>query len=41
VIAGAGADAALVAGILHDGVVTVAGLKHAMHDAHIPVRMVA
>ncbi|MFI5245332.1 MAG: HisA/HisF-related TIM barrel protein, partial [Gemmatimonadales bacterium] len=41
VIAGAGADAALVAGILHDGVVTVAGLKHAMREAHIPVRMVA
>ncbi|MFI5244749.1 MAG: imidazole glycerol phosphate synthase subunit HisF [Gemmatimonadales bacterium] len=41
VIAGAGADAALVAGILHDGVVTVAGLKHAMHEARIPVRMVA
>ncbi|MFI5246209.1 MAG: imidazole glycerol phosphate synthase subunit HisF [Gemmatimonadales bacterium] len=41
VIASAGADAALVAGILHDGVATVAGLKRAMRDAHIPVRMVA
>ena len=37
----AGADAALVAGILHDGVATVAGLKRAMRDAHISVRMVA
>ena len=36
-----GADAALVAGIVHDGVETVAGLKRAMLDAHIPVRMVA
>jgi cyclase len=36
-----GADAALVAGIVHDGVATIAGLKHAMHEAHIPVRMVA
>jgi cyclase len=35
------ADAALVAGIVHDGVETVAGLKRAMCDAHIPVRMVA
>jgi cyclase len=41
VIASAGADAALVAGILHDGVATVAGLKRAMREAHIPVRMVA
>ena len=41
VIALAGADAALVAGILHDGVATVAGLKRAMRDASIPVRMVA
>src|SRR5450759_576173 len=32
VIAGAGADAALVAGILHDQVATVAGLKRAMHE---------
>ena len=35
------AAAALVAGIVHDGVETVAGLKRAMRDAHIPVRMVA
>jgi cyclase len=33
-----GADAALVAGILHDGVTTVAELKRAMEDAGIPVR---
>ena len=32
---------ALVAGIVHDGVETVAGLKRAMRDARIPVRMVA
>jgi cyclase len=41
VIAAAGADAALVAGILHDGVATVAGLKRAMREAHISVRMAA
>jgi cyclase len=35
------ADAALVAGILHDGVTTVAALKQAMRDAQIPVRAVA
>ena len=35
------ADAALVAGILHDGVTTVAALKEAMHAAQIPVRAVA
>jgi IS5 family transposase len=34
------ADAALVAGILHDGVTTVAELKAAMGDAGIAVRMV-
>lgn len=34
-----GADAALVAGILHDGITTVAALKAAMHHAGIPVRM--
>ncbi|MBK6843006.1 MAG: imidazole glycerol phosphate synthase subunit HisF [Gemmatimonadaceae bacterium] len=33
-----GADAALVAGILHDGVTTVAALKGAMGAAGIPVR---
>lgn len=33
-----GADAALVAGILHDGVTTVAALKEAMAAAGIPVR---
>jgi imidazole glycerol-phosphate synthase subunit HisF len=36
-----GADAALVAGIVHDGVATIAELKRTMHEAHIPVRMVA
>lgn len=33
-----GADAALVAGILHDGVTTVDALKQAMATRHIPVR---
>lgn len=33
-----GADAALVAGILHDGITTVGELKRAMREAHIPVR---
>lgn len=36
-----GADAALVAGILHDGVTTVGALKSAMRDAALPVREVA
>lgn len=36
-----GADAALVAGIVHDGTTTVSGLKHAMHAAQLPVRTVA
>lgn len=36
-----GADAALVAGILHDGVTTVAALKQAMHEAGLPVRQVS
>jgi cyclase len=36
-----GADAALVAGILHDGVTTVGALKAAMRDADLPVREVA
>ena len=35
-----GADAALVAGILHDGVTTVAALKDAMRAAGIPTRPV-
>ena len=34
----AGADAALVAGILHDGLTTVREIKAAMRDAGIPVR---
>jgi cyclase len=41
VIVDGGADAALVAGIVHDGVETVAALKRAMRQAGIPVRMVA
>lgn len=36
-----GADAALVAGILHDGLTTVARLKAALSDAGVPVRRVA
>ena len=35
------ADAALVAGILHDGVTTVGALKRAMRAAALPVREVA
>lgn len=35
------ADAALVAGILHDGQATVAELKRAMRDAGLPVREAA
>jgi cyclase len=41
VILDGGADAALVAGIVHDGVATVGELKRAMREARIPVRMVA
>ena len=41
VIVNGGADAALVAGIVHDGVETVTGLKLALHQAGIPVRVVA
>jgi imidazole glycerol-phosphate synthase subunit HisF len=33
-----GADAALLAGILHDGVTTVGAVKAAMREAHLPVR---
>jgi cyclase len=33
-----GADAVLVAGILHDGLTTVHALKQVMHDAALPVR---
>ena len=36
-----GADAALVAGIVHDGTETVAGIKRAMREANIPVRLAA
>jgi len=35
------ADAALVAGILHDGQATVAELKRAMRDAGLPLREAA
>ena len=34
----AGADAALVAGILHDGTTTVRALKQALSAAGVPVR---
>ena len=40
-IAEAHADAALVAGILHDGLTTVRALKQAMREGGIPVREVA
>jgi len=35
-----GADAVLVAGILHDGVTTVRALKETMRDAGLPVRAI-
>jgi cyclase len=41
VIADAGADAALVAGILHDGLTTVGALKRAIGAAGFPVRVAA
>ena len=41
VIIDGSADAALVAGIVHDRVVTVAELKRSMHEMNIPVRTVA
>jgi cyclase len=41
VIVTGGADAALVAGILHDGTTTVGALKRAMRDAQLPVRLAA
>jgi imidazole glycerol-phosphate synthase subunit HisF len=37
----AGADAALVAGILHDGSTTIRDIKRAMTDAGVPIRWVA
>jgi cyclase len=40
VLADAGADAALLAGILHDEVTTLGEVKAAMRAAHIPVRAV-
>ena len=40
-VADGGADAALVAGIVHDGTSTVAGIKQAMRAANIPVRIAA
>jgi cyclase len=36
-----GADAVLVAGIVHDGTTTIGELKRAMRDASIPVRIAA
>ena len=41
VIADAGADAALVAGILHDGLTTVGALKQAISQAGFPIRTAA
>lgn len=41
VLAGARADAALVAGIVHDGLTTVREIKRALRDSGIPVRAVA
>lgn len=41
VFVGASADAALVAGILHDGRTTVGDIKRAMSDAGIPARTAA
>jgi cyclase len=38
VLSDAGADAALLAGILHDGVTTVRAIKDAMRAAQLPVR---
>ena len=38
VLTAGGADAALVAGILHDAVTTVTDIKHAMRQAGLPVR---
>ena len=35
----AGADAALAAGIFHDGVTSVAEVKRILHDAGVPIRM--
>jgi cyclase len=39
VLRDAGADAALVAGILHDGVTTVREIKNVLNESHVPVRM--
>ena len=41
VLAPGGADAALVAGIVHDGVTTVREIKELLHREHVPVRRVA
>ncbi len=41
VLCDSGADAALVAGILHDGTCSVREIKTAMRNAHIPVRWAA
>jgi cyclase len=38
VLEAGGADAALLAGVLHDGVTTVRAVKAAMRAAHLPVR---
>ncbi|MEO5589004.1 MAG: imidazole glycerol phosphate synthase subunit HisF [Gemmatimonadaceae bacterium] len=36
-----GADAALMAGVFHDGTCRIGDVKRAMHDAGVPVRMAA
>ena len=41
VLQGGGADAALVAGILHDGLTTVGAIKAELRDAGLPVRRAA
>lgn len=41
VLSSGGADAALVAGIVHDGTCSVTEIKNAMRSASIPVRLVA
>ena len=38
---GSGADAALVAGMLHDGTTTVAEIKRILHEGNVPVRKAA
>jgi cyclase len=39
VLAGTSADAALIAGILHDGTTTVANIKACAAERHLPIRL--